>query len=54
MKPKNLDKYLKAIEELETDKKDLKKLGLSEEEIEGYIDFYRDTFFPEKIRKELD
>ena len=42
--------------EIETEMNELRKLGLSEEEIEGYIEFYLDTFFPTKffIREEIN
>jgi hypothetical protein len=38
--------YLLVLQEIEKDKKDLRKLGLTEEEIEGYIEFYAENFFP--------
>lgn len=54
MKTNDLKNYLAIIEELEKDKEDLRKKGLSEEEIEGYSDFYQETFFPIQVRKDLD
>jgi len=32
--------------ELQKEKEDLRALGLTEEEIEGYIEFYWDNWFP--------
>jgi hypothetical protein len=43
---KQLITYLLVLQEIEQDKKDLKTLGLTEEEIEGYIEFYAENFFP--------
>ncbi len=40
-----LVKYLETLQEIETEKKELRKLGLSEEEISGYLDFFFNNFF---------
>lgn len=34
--------------ELQLDIKELKELGLSQEEVEGYLDFFLDNYFPPK------
>jgi len=41
----NLIQYLQILEEIEQDKQDLRKLNLTEEEIEGYIEFCAENFF---------
>lgn len=38
--------YLDAANELINDKEDLRKLGLTEEEVEGYAEFFHDRYFP--------
>ena len=54
MTSNNLDNFLQVVDELEEDKKQLKKHGLTEEEIEGYIEFYKELFFPHQMKKEMD
>ena len=38
--------YLLVLQEIEQDKKELRALGLTEEEIEGYTEMFADNFFP--------
>jgi len=40
------------LEEIEQDKEDLHALDLTEEEIEGYIEMFKDNFFPATKIKE--
>jgi len=39
-------KYLQAADELLQDKMDLREFGLTEEELEGYEDFFINEYFP--------
>lgn len=39
-------RYLDAADELIRDKTELREAGLSEEEVEGYEEFYFDEYFP--------
>ena len=41
-----LVEYLQLMAEIQQDKLDLMKLGLTQEEVEGYIEFYADKYFP--------
>ncbi len=41
----NLLKQLEANEDLEKDLDDLKKIGLSKEELEGYKEFYIENYY---------
>lgn len=47
-----LVKYLETLEEIETEKKELRKAGLSDEEIAGYLDFFFTNFFELKFSKD--
>lgn len=40
--------------ELQQDIKELKKLGLLEEEIHGYLEFFSDSYFPPKKKVKND
>lgn len=42
----NLVKYLEVLQEIEEEKKELRKLGLTEEDIAGYLDFFFFNFWP--------
>jgi hypothetical protein len=52
-KVKKLVIYLETQLELYNEKKELRALGLTEEEVEGYIEFYWDTWF-EPVNKGRD
>lgn len=39
--------------ELQKEKEDLRALGLTEEEIEGYIEFYAENFFPALTKRNI-
>lgn len=41
----NLVKYLETLEEIENEKEELRKLGMSEEDITGYLDFFFNNYF---------
>lgn len=42
------------VKEIEFDKEELRQLGLLEEEVEGYADFFQDNYFTTEIRKDLN
>ena len=45
-KPWNLLLYLDAADELDRDKSELRHIGLTEEEISGYEEFFFRNYFP--------
>jgi hypothetical protein len=50
------NEWLKSLEaqlEIMEDKEILRDLGLTEEEIEGYIEFFADDFFPASSRENI-
>lgn len=42
----NFLKYLEAADELVTDKAELRGLGLTEEEVQGYEEYFLENYFP--------